>query len=62
MEMLSNAEKLLCTKYWGWVAGYRSDWRTETGKVMARKRTKWEEGDAEDNRMTQEERRYKKME
>jgi hypothetical protein len=29
---------------------------------MARKRTKWEEGDAEDNIMTYEERVYKKME
>jgi len=33
----------------------RSDWREETGEVMARKQAKWEEGGAENNIMTQEE-------
>jgi hypothetical protein len=47
--MLKDAYRSLCTKNWPWAAGYKSEWRRETGEVIARKRAKWEEGDAEDN-------------
>jgi len=50
--MLNDAYKLLCTKYWRWAARYGSDWTKETREIMARKRAKWEEGDAEDYIMT----------